>query len=143
MPLEKNQIVDVTSLFINKHEIKAEPSSKARPPFEGFLALIKYYSGFGRLIHAVCYIFGVVKACLMKNKRKRKSFFNLGLSPLSVHEREATELFIGKMVQQDYFGELYLYIHALKGSVCYKVSKSLKRLFQPLKNSCVKRKCLL
>ena len=34
MPLEKNQIVDVTSLFINRHEIKAEPTSKAVPPFE-------------------------------------------------------------------------------------------------------------
>ena len=40
MPLEKNQIVDVTSLFINRHEIKAEPTSKALPPFEKFLTLI-------------------------------------------------------------------------------------------------------
>ena len=56
------------------------------------------------------------------------------MSPLSLREREVAESFIAKLVQQDYFGELYSYIRALKGNVCYKVSKSLKRVFQPLKN---------
>ena len=59
----------------------------------------------------------------------------MGLSPVSVREREVAELFIVKLVQQDYFEELYSYIDALKGNVCRKVTKNLKRMFQPLKRS--------
>ena len=69
----------------------------------------------------------------MINKQKRKSFLNLNLSPLTVLERESAEMFIIKMVQQDYFGEVYSHIRSLKGSVCCKVSKTLKRSFQHLK----------
>ena len=105
-----------------------------RPPSEGFLALIDYYSDFDRLIRAVCYICRMVKACTMVNKRKRNFFLNFNLSPLTVLEREAAEMFIVKLVQQNYFGELYVHIRSLKGSVCCKVPKTLKRSFQPLKN---------
>ena len=72
-------------------------------------------------------------SCILKNNRKSKSFLNLFLS-LSVHEREVAELFIVKLMQQDYFGELYSYINALRGNVCHKVTKNLKHTSQPLKN---------
>ena len=65
MPFEKDQIIDVTSLFVSKLEIKPEVASKELTPLDKFLTLINYYSDFHRLIHASCYIFRVAKACFV------------------------------------------------------------------------------
>ena len=67
MPFEKDQIVDATSLFVSKLEIKPEVVSKKLTPSDKFLTLINYYLGFHRLIRTICYIFRVVKACFIKN----------------------------------------------------------------------------
>ena len=40
MPLEKDQIIDVTSLFVNKCEIKSEATLKALALSDKFLTLI-------------------------------------------------------------------------------------------------------
>ena len=77
MPLEKDKIIDVTPLFINKHEIKSKVTSKAHAPSEKFLILINYYSNFHRLIRAICYIFRATRACLIK--KIKKAFFELGI----------------------------------------------------------------
>ena len=55
------------------------------------------------------------------------------MSPISVRERDIDEKFIVKLIQKNHFGELYSYIKSLKGNVCHKVAKKLKRVFQPLK----------
>ena len=36
-------------------------------------------------------------------------------------------------MQKEYFGELYEHIRSLKGKICFKVDKSLKIAFRPLK----------
>ena len=79
------------------------------------------------------HIFRFVKACFIKKWRKRKSFLNLGISPISVRERNVAEKFIVKLIQTNPFGELYLYIKSLNGNICHKVAKKLKCVFHPLK----------
>ena len=118
MPLEKDQIVDVTSLFINKREIKNEVTLKALAPSDIFLTLISYYSDIQRLIRAICYIFRALRACSIINKRKRKSFLNLVISLLFVHKHKVAEQFVVKPVQKDYFWEPCSCIESLIGSVC-------------------------
>ena len=71
MPFEKDQIVDVTSLFVSKLEIKPKVVSEKLTPSDKFLPLINYYSDFHRLIRVICYIFCVAKACFIKNRRNR------------------------------------------------------------------------
>ena len=70
MSLQKEQIIDVTLLFINKREVKSEATYKALTPSDKFLTLINYYSDFHRLIRAICYIFRVARVCLIKKKKK-------------------------------------------------------------------------
>ena len=74
MPFEKDQIDDVTSLFVSSSKIKPVVANNKLNPSEFFKNLINYYSDFHRLICSICYIFHVTKACFIKNRRKRKSF---------------------------------------------------------------------
>ena len=50
IPFEKDQIVDVTSLFMSSNEVKPEIDSSRLDPSSKFLTLINYYSDFQRLI---------------------------------------------------------------------------------------------
>ena len=51
-----------------------------------------------QLICAIYYIFHVARTCLINNERKRKAFLNLGISPLTMRERNVAEQFIVKLV---------------------------------------------
>ena len=52
---------------------------------------------------------------------------------LTVKEIKEAETFIIRSVQKECFGELYEYICSLNGEVCFKVGKSLKVAFRPLR----------
>ena len=58
---------------------------------------------------------------------------NLSTSPLSVQDRTDAEKYIVKIIQQDHFGALYSHNMSLKGNICYRAAKKMKRVFQPLK----------
>ena len=68
----------------------------------------------------------------MRNK-DQKRYLSLLISPLTVKERKEAETFIIRSVQKECFGELYEYIFSLNGEVCFKVGKSLKVAFRPLR----------
>ena len=88
-----------------------------------------YYSDFHRLIRSLCYVFRVIKSCLIKNVKERTKFFKLSVSPLTVQESIDAENYVIRLVQQDYFGKLYDHIKSLKGDICFKVRKDLKIVF--------------
>ena len=70
---------------------------------------------------------------MIKNKKERKRSLSLSILPLSVKERKEAEIFIIRSVQRECFGGLYEYICSLNGEVCFKVGKSLKVAFRPLR----------
>ena len=55
------------------------------------------------------------------------------ISPLTVKERGEAETFVIRSMQRECFGKLYEHICALNGEICFKVGKSLKAAFRPLK----------
>ena len=61
---------------------------------------------------------------MIKNKKERKRFLSLSVSPLTVKERKEAEIFIIRSVQRECFGGLYEYICSLNGEVCFKVRKN-------------------
>ena len=99
IPFETNQVVDVVSSSIINSDIKPKVDTAKINPSEKFITLINYYSDFQHLIRLCCYTFRVIKACFIKNLKKRKAFLNLCTSPLTVQERSDAENYIVKIVQ--------------------------------------------
>ena len=69
----------------------------------------------------------------MKDNKERKRFIHLSTSPLTVKERCDAEYYIIKLLQKEYFGNLYDHIQSLNGEICFKVKKDLKIAFRPIK----------
>ena len=68
-----------------------------------------------------------------KKCKRKKFFFLLSVSPLTVQDRSDAENYVIKLVQQDYFGKLYDNIKSMNGDICFKVKKDVKIAFRPLK----------
>ena len=96
-------------------DIKNERKICCLSPSEKFVSLIKYYSEFDHLIRALCYVFRMSRACLIKNDKERKRFLSLSLFPLTVQERNVAEIFVIRSVQRECFEGLYEYICSLNG----------------------------
>ena len=114
-------------------DVKNESKNCGLSPYDKFVSFIDYYSEFNRLIRSLCYVFRVVKACVIKSEKEKKRFLNLLLSPLTVKERNDAEIFAIRSVQQECFGGLYEHICSLNGEICFKVDKKLKIAFRSLK----------
>ena len=122
-PNANDEVREAISSLVALSDIKNERKMCCLSPLKKFASFIEYYSEFNRLIRSLCYVFRVVRACVIKDKKERKHFLNLSASPLTVKERNEAEIFIIRSVQRECFGELYEYICSLKGEVCFKVKK--------------------
>ena len=115
------------------NDIKSENDNEENYLLKKFILFLDHYSDFHCLMRSLCYVFRVIKSCLIKNVKERKNFFKLSVSPLTVQECIDAENYAIRLVQQDYCGKLYFYIKSLNGNICHKVSKDLKIAFRPLK----------
>ena len=128
-----NEVSETISALATISDIKNECKSCCLSPFEKFVAFINYYSEYDHLLRSLCYIFRVVKACWLKSKKEKRRSLSLMISPLTVKERGEAETFVIRLMQRECFGKLYEHICALNGEICFKVGKSLKAAFRPLK----------
>ena len=110
LPIASDQVKSVLSSFAAVNEIKVENIIDMDNPFEKYVAFVHHYSGFHCLIRSLCYIFRVIKACLIKNIKEKKKFLQLSVSPLTVQERRDAENYVIKLVQKDSFSRLYDHI---------------------------------
>ena len=93
-----------------------------------------YYSDFYRLMRSLCYVFRVIKSCLIKNLKERERFFKIICIAIDC----SRTYWCRKLCYQTWSARLvwkiYFYIKSLDGNICFKVSKDLKIAFRPLKS---------
>ena len=86
LPIIDDEVNKTISSFISIDDIKVKREGNLNCPFEKFVAFVNYYLDFHRLIRSLCYVFRIVKACLMKDNKEKKKFLQLSISPLTVQE---------------------------------------------------------
>ena len=59
----------------------------------------------------------------MKDNKEKKTFLQLSVLPLTAQEHSEAECYIIKLIQKDYFGNLYDYLQSLNGNICFKATK--------------------
>ena len=83
LPIIGDEVNKTKTSFISIDNIKVEHEGNLNCLFEKFVAFVNYYSDFHRLIHSLCYVFRVIKACLMKDNEEKKNFLQLSVLPLT------------------------------------------------------------
>ena len=74
-PNANDEVREAISALAAISDVRNKYKSRCFSPSEKFTMFIDHYSEFNRLIRSLCYIFRVVKACVIKRKKRESALW--------------------------------------------------------------------